>query len=338
MKFEIHFPNLKLKTNMNNADLSAIVYNIRYETPSIISIELRPANSEVVFPSHTPGSHINLHLGNGLVRSYSLLNTSIDSQRYVIGVLKDRQSRGGSKYVHEKIRVGDVLKISAPRNNFPLVEGAGHSVLIAGGIGITPMLCMLKRLSYLGKSADFLYCARSRQEAAFQNDLESMRSGSINIRYHFDDEENAAPDLSLMLKRYSSDTHFYGCGPAPMLDAFQRTCEILGFNHVHTERFSAVEQKGAPPINTTSCVVELRRSARTIHVPAGSTILDAMMNEGIIPSYSCKEGICGACETKVLAGEVDHRDSILTEEEKAAGKSMMICVSGCRSGSLVLDL
>jgi len=322
---------------MPTATLSAIVYSLRYEAPGVISIELRPATSNTFFPAHAAGSHINLHLGNGLVRSYSLLNPPTNSQRYVIGVLKDRKSRGGSSYVHEKIRVGDVLEVSVPRNNFPLQEDAQHSVLVAGGIGITPMLCMLEKLASLGKTANLLYCARSRRDAAFIQNLESLQSENIKLRYHFDDEASAPPDLQSLLTGYSGETHFYGCGPGPMLDAFQRACDTLGFNNVHTERFSAVEQDCVAPINETGCTVELRRSGRTIQVPAGTTILDAMMNVGIIPSYSCKEGVCGACETKVLDGVVDHRDSILTKEEQAANKSMMICVSGCLSELLVLD-
>ena len=273
-----------------------------------------------------------------MVRSYSLMNPLTDKQRYVVGVLKDRHSRGGSKYVHEKIRVGDVLDISVPRNNFPLEESAQHSVLVAGGIGITPMLCMLNRLASLGRSAELLYCARSRRDAAFLQVLESMESGQLKVRYHFDDEAGASPDLLTLLAAYPANTHFYGCGPGLMLDAFQKACDNLGYTHVHLERFAAVEPVGTPPFNANGCTVELSRSQRIIQVPAGSTILDAMMDAGIIPSYSCKEGICGACETKVLAGEVDHRDSILTQQERAANKSMMICVSGCRSNLLVLDL
>jgi tetrachlorobenzoquinone reductase len=323
---------------MSTPTLSALVYNLRHEAPGIISVEFRPATPDVVFPPHAAGSHIDLHLRNGLVRSYSLINPVTDSQRYVVGVLKDRQSRGGSKYLHEKIRVGDVLNISVPRNNFPLEERAQHSVLVAGGIGITPMLCMLDRLASLGRSAELLYCARSRRDAAFVQELESMKSGQLKLRYHFDDEVGVSPDMQTLLAAYPNETHFYGCGPSPMLDAFQKACDGLGYTHVHLERFAAVKHEGVSPINANGFTVELRRSARIIQVPAGSTILDAMMDAGIIPSYSCKEGICGACETRVLAGEVDHRDSILTQPERAANKSMMICVSGCRSDSLVLDL
>lgn len=322
---------------MSTSTLSALVYNLKYEAPDIISVELRPATPGTVFPPHAAGSHIDLHLGNGLLRSYSLMNPLTEEQRYVVGVLKDRQSRGGSKYVHEKIRVGDVLEISMPRNNFPLEDRAPHSVLVAGGIGVTPMLCMIDRLASLGLSAELLYCARSRRDAAFVRELESMKSAHLKLRYHFDDEVGASPNLQTLLAGYPDETHFYGCGPGPMLDAFQKACDGLGYTHVHLERFAKVRQEKEPPINANGCTVELRRSARIIQVPAGSTILDAMMDAGIIPSYSCKEGICGACETKVLAGEVDHRDSILTQQERAANKSMMICVSGCRSDSLVLD-
>ncbi|QHE75544.1 PDR/VanB family oxidoreductase [Hydrogenophaga sp. PBL-H3] len=323
---------------MSTSKLSALVYNMRLEAPGVVSVEFRPATPDTVFPPHAAGSHIDLHLGNGLVRSYSLMNPITDKQRYVVGVLQDRQSRGGSKYVHEKVRVGDVLDISVPRNNFPLEERAQHSVLVAGGIGITPMLCMLNRLASLGRSAELFYFARSRRDAAFLQVLESMESGQLKVRYHFDDEVGASPDLPTLLAAYPADTHFYGCGPGPMLDAFQKACDGLGYTHVHLERFAAVEPVGTPTFNANGCTVELRRSQRIIQVPAGSTILDAMMDAGIIPSYSCKEGICGACETKVLAGEVDHRDSILTQQERAANKSMMICVSGCRSNLLVLDL
>ncbi|MGC4395672.1 PDR/VanB family oxidoreductase [Hydrogenophaga crocea] len=323
---------------MSTALLSALVYNLRYEAPGIVSVELRPATPDTVFPAHTAGAHIDLHLGQGLIRSYSLMNPVTDGQRYVLGVLKDRQSRGGSKHVHEKLRVGDVLEISPPRNNFPLEESAPKSVLVAGGIGITPMLCMLDRLAALGRPAELLYCARSRREAAFVQELESRTSDLFRLRLHFDDEAAAPPDLRRLLAGHPGETHFYGCGPGPMLNAYQQACDDLGYSHVHLERFAAVKQEGEVPVNAKGCTVELRRSARILQVPPGTTLLDAIMEAGIIPSYSCREGICGACETKVLAGEVDHRDSILTKEERAANQSMMICVSGCRSDSLVLDM
>ncbi len=286
------------------------------------------------FPLHEPGSHIDLHLGNGLIRNYSVLNPRSDSGRYVVGVLKDRKSRGGSKFVHENLRVGQVLRISEPRNNFALDEAALHSVFVAGGIGITPILCMLDRLLELGRTADLIYCSRSRQDAAFLQKLQSMTARGLNVTYHFDNEEGGPPDLKNLLSAHSPAAHFYACGPAPMLDAFQRECSNLNLHQVHLERFAAPQ---APQPAASEFTVELRRSAKVIQVSAGQSILDAMLDNGVLPDHSCREGLCGACETKVLDGQVDHRDSILTAEERRVNKSMMICVSRCRSQCLVLD-
>lgn len=319
---------------MPNATLSARVHNLRYEAPGIISIELKPADDSVQFPPHEAGAHIDLHLGNGLVRNYSLLNPCADTGRYVVGVLKDLRSRGGSKYVHERVRVGEILTISEPRNNFALEEAAPHSVFVAGGIGVTPVLCMLDRLLALGRSADLIYCARSRRDAAFLQHLKEMTKRGLKVFHHFDDEAGGPPDLNALLSGYSNEVHFYACGPAPMLDAFQRVCSVMQCAHVHVERFAVAQLKLTESAGFT---VEFRRSAQVIHVSAGGSILDAMLEAGLSPGHSCREGLCGACETKVLAGEVDHRDSILTAKERTANKSMMICVSRCRSTHLVLD-
>lgn len=319
---------------MSISTLPARVHALRYEAPDIISVELKPAEDGVRFPLHEPGSHIDLHLGNGLIRNYSVLNPRSDSGRYVVGVLKDRKSRGGSKFVHENLRVGQVLRISEPRNNFALDEAALHSVFVAGGIGITPMLCMLDRLLELGRTADLIYCSRSRQDAAFLHKLQSMTARGLSVTYHFDNEEGGPPDLKKLLSAHSPAAHFYACGPAPMLDAFQRECSNLNLHQVHLERFAAPQ---APQPAASEFTVELRRSAKVIQVSAGQSILEAMLDNGLLPDHSCREGLCGACETKVLDGQVDHRDSILTAEERRANKSMMICVSRSGSQCLVLD-
>lgn len=316
--------------------LKALVFNLRYEAKGIISVELRPASPDVYFPAFEAGSHIDLHLDNGLIRSYSLSNDSADQQKYVIGVLKDRNSRGGSSYVHDKLRVGQILEISAPRNNFPLDESATQSVLLAGGIGITPILSMLKRLLSLGRSVSLVYCTRSREESAYINEIEALKNDSVKVHYHFDQEAARPPNLEQLLSGFSADAHFYCCGPAPMLDAFEKACEKNGQKQVHLERF--VAKQLTSPAKTCAYSVELRKTGRTIKVQEGANLLDALLDAGIMPSYSCKEGICGSCETKVVSGDVDHRDSILTKEEQVANKTMMICVSGCRSGSLVLEL
>jgi len=321
---------------MSIPTVQALVYNLRHEASGIISVEFRPETPDVFFPAFEAGSHIDLHLGNGLIRSYSLVNPVTDHQRYVVGVLNDRKSRGGSRYVHEQLRVGMTLPISVPRNNFRLVESAEHSVLVAGGIGVTPIFCMLQRLVAAGKGLDLIYCARSRQEAAFLAGIKAFASERVRLHWHFDEEHGGPPDLQSLLAGHSPDTHLYCCGPAPMRNAFEASCEALGYANAHVERFAAAHAD--TPSDQRSFSVELKRAGKILQVPAGTSLLDALLNAGMTPDFSCKEGVCGACETKVLSGEVEHHDSILTKEERAANKSMMICVSRCGRGPLVLDL
>lgn len=323
---------------MSSSTLQALVFNLRHEATGIASVELRPASPTTAFPPVEAGAHIDLHLGNGLVRSYSLTNPG-ERHRCVVAVLNDKKSRGGSRYVHEQLRVGQTLTIGAPRNHFRLDETAPKSVLLAGGIGITPVFAMLQRLSALQKPAHLIYCARSRAEAAFLAEIDALVNASptlLSVHHHFDDEAGAPPDLPRLLAGHAKDTHFYCCGPGPMLDAYERACEQLGQTHVHLERFAAA----APAAQATPSggySVELRKSGKTVQVPPGVALLDALIDAGCNPEYSCREGVCGACETRVISGDVDHRDLLLTTQERAANKSMMVCVSGCRSGSLVLD-
>ena len=317
----------------NSSTISALVHTLRHEAEGIISVELRPWG-DTVFAPFEAGSHIDLHLPNGLVRSYSLLNAPSDQGRYVVGILRDRASRGGSRYVHEQLRVGTQLQISQPRNNFALDTRASHSVLVAGGIGITPIYCMFRQLLALGRSAELIYCARSRAEAALVEEITGL---GAKVLYHFNDEKGGLPDLASYLGGRPADTHFYCCGPTPMLDAFEQACERLGYPHAHIERFSATEV--APSADAQdSYSVELSKSGKTVSVEPGWNLLDVLLEAGCDIEYSCREGVCGSCETRVLEGDVDHRDGVLTKAERAANKSMMVCVSGCKSRRLVLDL
>ncbi|MFF5866358.1 PDR/VanB family oxidoreductase [Pseudomonas sp. NPDC012596] len=317
----------------NSCTLSALVHTLRHEAEGIISVELRPWG-DTVFTPFEAGSHIDLHLPNGLVRSYSLLNAPSDQGRYVVGILRDRASRGGSRYVHEQLRVGTQLQISQPRNNFALDTRASHSVLVAGGIGITPIYCMFRQLLALGRSAELIYCARSRAEAALVDEISGL---GAKVLYHFNDEKGGLPDLASYLAGRPGDTHFYCCGPTPMLDAFEQTCERLGYPHAHIERFTAAEVAAAEDAQD-SYSVELSKSGKTVSVEPGLNLLDVLLEAGCDVEYSCREGVCGSCETRVLEGDVDHRDGVLTKAERAANKSMMVCVSGCKSRRLVLDL
>jgi len=324
---------------MPSPTLTARIHAMCHEAQGVISIELRPAEGAAAFPPFTAGAHIDLHLPNGLVRSYSLLNSQDDGQRYVIGVLHDRNSRGGSRHVHEQLRIGTQLPISAPRNNFALDESARHSVLVAGGIGVTPMLSMLDRLVALSRQVDVIYCARSRREAPFVERVKALAlDGDVRVTWHFDDERGGPPRLDELLAACPADTHVYCCGPGPMLDAFELACAEHGYANRHIERFSAASDVADAAMAQEGYRVELRRSGKTLDVPVGASLLDTLLEAGVKHDFSCREGVCGACETKVLAGEVDHRDSILGKAERAANKTMMVCVSGCRKGPLVLDL
>jgi len=316
--------------------LNAFVHTLRFEAEDIISIELRPAAPLTAFPAFEAGSHIDLHLPGALVRSYSLLNAPDETHRYVLGVLKDRASRGGSRAVHEQLRVGMVLPISAPRNNFTLHEDAAHTVLVAGGIGITPLLCMARRLQTLGRSYEVLYLARSRNSAAFVPEVLALQT---KVTWYFDAEKGGPPDMKALLVSTGAPpgTHFYACGPAVMLDAFEKSCAELGYGHAHIERFSAVAVAPAAD-SRQSYTVELKRSAKVITITPELSLFAALHAANVFVPSICEEGICGSCETTVLEGLPDHRDSVLSAAERAANKVMMVCVSGCKSERLVLDL
>jgi ferredoxin-NADP reductase len=284
-------------------------------------------------PAFTPGAHIDVHLPNGIIRNYSLLVPDDDPQVYKIGVKRDPASRGGSRYIHEELRVGTVLKISAPRNNFPLREDAAHVILFAGGIGITPIWCMVQRLEQLGRSWQLYYSCRSRADMAFLQALEAMTSKSA--QFHFDDEAGGKfLDISGIVAAAPKDAHLYCCGPAPMLKAFEEATAGWPREQVHVEYFTAKQQ----PDKKGGFTVELARSGQEFFIPEGKTILEVLLDEGIDVDYSCELGICGACEQRVISGVPEHRDAILSEEEQAENKRVMICCAGCKTERLVLDL
>lgn len=320
---------------MAEQQLKVWVHTLRHEAQDTLSVEVRPVQGKTL-PAFEAGSHIDLHLPNGMVRSYSLCNDSRERHRYVVAVLKDRASRGGSRCVHEQLRIGTELTISAPRNNFALHEGAEHSVLVAGGIGVTPILCMARRLKALGRSFELLCFARSRQHMAFIEDIEAL---GAPVHWHFDDERGGPPQLKTLLAQRlpNEQTHHYACGPAVMLDAFEQSCAELGHPHAHIERFAAVEVKAAADARQ-SYTVELKRSGKTLEVTPDTNLHKMLVAAKVNVPFSCEEGVCGSCETRVLDGVVDHRDSVLSPAERATNKVMMVCVSGCKSERLVLDL
>jgi vanillate O-demethylase ferredoxin subunit len=312
------------------------VHSITWAAEDILLFDLRPPARDLALPGFTAGAHIDLHLPGGLVRSYSLINPQGETHRYVIAVNKDSASRGGSRYLHEAARVGDCMTIGRPRNNFELAEDAPHSVLIAGGIGVTPLWCMVQRLAQLGMSWQLYYCARTRDQAAFLDEIESLgRRAGARLVLNFDHEPGGKIlDLQAVMHDAPRKAHVYCCGPSAMLAAFQEASTGWPQEQIHLEYFSA----STPAATSGGYTVVLARSQVTLFVKEGMTILDTLLEHGIDVPFSCAEGVCGSCETTVLDGVPDHRDVILTDTERRAGRTMMICCSGCKSKELVLDL
>jgi len=295
----------------------------------VIGIELRRPDGGVL-PGFRAGAHIDLHLPNRLVRSYSLVNPASERERYMIAVQLDRESRGGSRWLHEALRVGDRLLVGPPRNDFALVEDARHSLLIAGGIGITPLWSMIQRLVALGRSWELVYGARTRAAAAFDAPLRALQAqASAAVRFAFDGE---LPDVAGLVARAAPDTELYCCGPRPMLDAFEAATQ--GRGRAHVEYFTP---KHAPAA-IGGFTVRLARAGRTVAVPPGQSILAALEAAGVAARFSCREGMCGTCETVLLGGVPDHRDSVLNERERASNRTVMICCSGSKTDQLMLDL
>jgi ferredoxin-NADP reductase len=246
-------------------------------------------------------------------------------------VQKDRASRGGSNWVHEHFRAGDLLTLNGPRNNFSLDESAEKSVFIAGGIGITPILSMIERLGAIRRDWELIYCSRTRAGTPFLEMLGALP----RVRFNFDQEPGGKMlDIAGAVRAAPANAHLYCCGPVPMLDAFENATKDLPRERVHVEYFTAKEQ----PAVEGGFTVVLAKSKREVAVAPGKTILAALSDAGLDIPHSCTEGICGTCETRVLEGVPDHRDLILTEGERASNKTMMVCCSGSKSERLVLDL
>jgi tetrachlorobenzoquinone reductase len=284
-------------------------------------------------PPYKPGAHIDIHLPNGLIRQFSLLNPDADPESYVVAIKLDAASRGGSRYIFDELRVGQALKIGAPRNNFPLVEDADHVVLFAGGIGITPIWCMAQQLAAAGRSWELHYSCRSRTDMAFAATIETFAPERVHL--HLDDEAGGKfLDLAAAIAKAPANAHFYCCGPNPMLAAFEAAAAGRPRPNVHVEYFTPK----AEAATSGGFWVELARSGEEYYIPEGKKILEVLYEAGIDVDYSCELGICGECVTRVISGIPEHRDSVLSEEEQAANDKVMICCCGSKSERLVLDM
>ena len=320
--------------------MSADLLNVRVErrtseAEDICSYELVSVDGSPL-PAFSAGSHIDVHVGPELVRQYSLCNPPHETHRYLIGVLRDPASRGGSRGMHEKIHAGAALTISAPKNHFPLVE-AKRSLLLAGGIGVTPVLAMAEALSAKGADFEMHYCARSPERTAFR---ERIAASPFASRAHFHYDSGAPEqklDLAALLAGLDRETHIYFCGPAGFIDHVKAMAAAQKWPEaqLHLEYF------GAAAVDTggdQAFEVKLASSGASYVVPAGATVMQVLRDAGVFVAASCEQGVCGTCLTRVLEGVPDHRDLYLTEEEQAANDQFTPCCSRSKSQTLVLDL
>ena len=317
--------------------LSVRVTRKTAETADICTFEL-VAESGGPLPSFSAGAHIDVQVpGTNITRQYSLCNDPQESHRYLIGVLRDPASRGGSVAMHETIQEGQILQISTPKNHFPLAHEARHSLLLAGGIGVTPILCMAERLANSGSTFEMHYCTRSRDHMAFHERIDKARFAE-HVQLHFDDGEVAQKlDLAKVLRAPAAGVHLYVCGPKGFMDAVLGHARTQGWpeNQLHYEFFSAEVAKSSAD---ASFEVKLASSGRIIRVPPDQTVTQALSAAGVDVPTSCEQGVCGTCLTRVLEGIPDHKDMYLTPEEQAANDQFTPCCSRSKSAMLVLDL
>lgn len=310
------------------------VRSITRLAPQVHAVVLETLDGRALPPAE-PGCHIDLRLGPQLLRSYSVVGRAGADSRYEIAVARDAASRGGSVHVHDRLRVGDELEISAPRNLFPLLEDAPASLLIAGGIGITPIWSMVQRLEALGRPWQLLYAARSRRDAAYLDEVEACAAASAQgqLCLHFDDERGTPPDLAQAVAAAPADAHLYCCGPQPMLAAYERATAGRPAAQVHLERFAAPQST----VESGAFTLLLARSGLQFEVPPDRSILDVMLEQGLNAQYGCMQGACGLCETAVVDGIPEHRDTLLSDEDRASNRKLLICCSRSRTPTLTLD-
>jgi ferredoxin-NADP reductase len=282
-------------------------------------------------PAWEPGAHVDLILDEAPARQYSLCGDPAEHHEYRLGVLRDPNGRGSSLFVHDRLQEGDTVRVRGPRNNFPLVESPRY-LFIAGGIGITPILPMIGAAEAAGADWRLVYGGRQRASMAFLDEL-AHHGDRVSVRPQ---DETGLLDLGSLLGTPQPDTLVYCCGPEPLLAAVEQHVAAWPPRSLHVERFAPKPQ--AEPARTEAFEVVLRQSELTLTVPPDRSVLSVVEQAGIGVLSSCAEGTCGTCETAVLEGVPDHRDSVLDESERQANNCMMICVSRARSDRLVLDL
>lgn len=314
-------------------ELDLVVHGRRLAADGVVELDLR-APDGAALPAFEAGSHVDVLAAEGVIRQYSLCNDPSETQRYLLGVLLDRASRGGSAGVH-RWQAGQRVRIGLPRNNFALRPGPGPVVLVAGGIGITPLKSMAHALWRAGREFRLHYFARSRSHAAFWPELQAQPFAHL-LQAHFDDEGAALP-LPVAVLRPQADAQLYVCGPQGFIERMTQDARAAGLadSAVHVEHFAAQAMAAQ---DASEFSVEAVRSQRTVRVRADQSIAQALEEAGIQVLLSCEQGLCGTCLTPVLGGEPDHRDDYLSDAERASNATMAICCSRSRTPVLRLDI
>lgn len=311
------------------------VVSTREVGQGILELVLQDANQGLL-PSFTPGAHLDVYLPNGLVRAYSLTNESpaTGAKEYVVAVGLSADSRGGSKYIHESVCKGDDLEVGVPRNLFELSDDPSPALFIAGGIGITPLRAMVRQRQSQNLMWHLVYATRSNSHAAYFSELSNYGKA---VDFHFDDEAGTPLPVEKVIARLTPQTHLYCCGPQALMQKVRELTKDHPASHLHFESFSSnvSHQSISEEFGFT---VELSRQGKVFDVAAGQSIIDCLEVNGVVVPSVCREGICGACECTIVEGEVEHRDQILSEDEKKANQTMMICVSRAKGHRLILDL
>jgi vanillate monooxygenase ferredoxin subunit len=315
--------------------ISARVARKEETAAGIFAFELvDPAGKEL--PAFEAGAHIDVKIGDK-IRQFSLANAPGERHRYVLGVQREVNGRGGSAGFCDNVQEGDTVVFKGPENLFPLMPDATETVLLAGGIGVTPILAMAERLAVEGKPFLFHYCTRSRGRTAFY-DRVAAAGYADKVRFHFDDgPEEQRPNLSAILGEPGPGKHVYICGPTVMMDLAVEIAKKQGWDdgHLHLERFVGVEAK---PGDAREFLIEIKKTGQLVTIPADKTVVEALRDVGIEIPVSCEQGVCATCLTNIIAGIPDHRDLILTNQEHESGKIFTPCVSRALSDVLVIDI
>lgn len=307
----------------------------RVESEGVISLELAATDPAQPLPILAAGAHLNLTTPSGLTRQYSVVNGPSERGSIIIGIKLEPDSRGGSRSMHEAATEGTVLQASVPRNTFPLVPSGKLPILIAGGIGITPLLSMAQALQAMDEPFELHYFVRAPEYVSFKTRIVALGQ-AVRLHMGLAPAETAAKLGEILGSRALGQSKVYACGPGPMLESVKSTALAGGMedSDIHFEYF----KNDAPAVTGTPFTVRLDRSGRELKVNAGETLLHVLHQHGIELEASCEQGVCGTCFTNVVAGDIEHHDLYLSAAEKASGKCMMPCVSRARSGTLVLDL